>query len=69
MNELSSQNDPDNWFDEHQKLLIEQYYLAPLRQRIQDLEGQLVYCRNFLPQSLKQTAEEVLWPNRNHLKS
>jgi len=33
-----------------------------LTQRIQALEGCLVYVRNFLPHPLKDQAEAILWP-------
>ena len=40
--------------------------MLPLRQRIMELEGCLVYVKNFLPLALKQHAESVLYHEQDH---
>ena len=66
--EIASQSDPRGWFDGNQWAAVEKLRAEDaqtiwrLTQRIQELEGVLVYVRNFLPQPLKDRAEAILWP-------
>ena len=61
MNNLqNSQTDWRNFVDQQVHSMVNQEML-PLHQRIMELEGCLVYVKNFLPLSLKQHAESVLF--------
>lgn len=49
--------------EDRDKVIIE------LCHRVTELEGCLVYVRNFLPAPLKLHAESILWPQKNNLPS
>lgn len=60
---------PSAWFTGDQWAIVEKLRaedaqtMHKLRRRIQDLEGVMVYHRNFLPEPLKAQAEAILFPN------
>lgn len=66
--DLSPLIDPKSWFDGNQWSAVEKLRAVDaqeiwrLQRRIQELEGCLVYVRNFLPAPLKAHAEAILWP-------